>query len=251
MGRARAERDLFLAAAGFLTRLPLAEPPGWQPDRLARASRYFPAVGALVGLAGGLVWWLAGLALPPAAAAGLALAAMLWLTGALHEDGLADAADGLIGGQDREARLAIMRDSRLGTFGVLALVLSVALRAAALAAIGDTVFAALALVAAHAASRAALPTAMRILVPARADGLGAGAGKPSLAAAVFAAAIGVAVALSALGPARGLVAVALAAAAVAATGMLAQRRIGGYTGDVLGALQQIGEIVMLLAAAAR
>ena len=144
-----------------------------------------------------------------------------------------------------------MRDSRHGTFGVLAIVLSVLLRAAALAGIGEAIHAGLALIAAHAASRAALPIAMRALAPARADGLGAAAGTPRAALAVAAFAIGALISLAALGPARGAIALGLAGAAVFAAGVLAHRRIGGYTGDVLGAFQQIGEIVVLLTAAAR
>jgi adenosylcobinamide-GDP ribazoletransferase len=184
-------------------------------------------------------------------AAVLAVLAGIVLTGALHEDGLADTADGLIGGHDRDQRLAIMRDSRHGTFGVVAIVLSVLLRAAALSGIGDPIYAGLALVAAHAASRAALPLAMRALAPARSDGLGAAAGRPSMVLAIAALAVGLLVTLAALGPARGFVAIGLAGAAMFAAGVLAHRRIGGYTGDVLGAFQQIGEIVMLLAAAAK
>lgn len=239
------------AAAAFLTRVPFAAPAegDWQ---LARSAWAFPLVGAGVGAVAALVFLAAQLiGLGDWAAALLAVAAGLALTGALHEDGLADTADGLLGGRDPEHRLAIMRDSRHGTFGVLALVLSVALRAAALAQIGEAVYAGLALVAAHAASRALLPAALWALAPARADGLGAAAGRPGAAPAVAAAAIGAAIALAGLGPLRGVAALVLAGAAVLAAAASARRRIGGYTGDVLGAFEQIGEIVILLAAAAR
>jgi adenosylcobinamide-GDP ribazoletransferase len=147
--------------------------------------------------------------------------------------------------------LAILRDSRHGTFGVVAIVVSVLLRAAALAEIGEPIYAGLALIAAHAASRAALPCSMLMLAPARAEGLGAAAGRPSTPLVIAALAIGLLVSLAALGPLRGLVAIGLAGAAMFALGVLAYRRIGGYTGDVLGAFQQVGEIVMLLAAAAK
>ena len=173
------------------------------------------------------------------------------LTGALHEDGLADTADGFFGGRDREEKLAIMRDSRQGTYGVLAIVFSVLLRTAALAGIGDVIHAGLALIAAHAASRAALPAAMWGLAPARPDGLGATAGRPRAGGAIAAALIGTAIILAALGPVRGAIALCLACAIVFALIELARRQIGGYTGDVLGAFQQIGEIVILLAASAR
>jgi adenosylcobinamide-GDP ribazoletransferase len=169
----------------------------------------------------------------------------------LHEDGLADTADGFCGGRDREEKLAILRDSRQGTYGVLAIVLSVLLRTAALAAIGDVIHAGLALIAAHAASRAALPAAMIGLTPARHDGLGAMAGTPRAGGAIAAALIGAATALAALGPVRGAIALCLAGVMVFATVELARRQIGGHTGDVLGAFQQVGEIVILLAASTR
>jgi adenosylcobinamide-GDP ribazoletransferase len=241
----------FAIAATFLTRVPLASADtAGRP--VAMGAWAFPLVGAGVGGVAALTFlaaWLPGLGDGPAAL--IAVLASAALTGALHEDGLADAADGLFGGPDRERRLAIMRDSRHGTFGVLALVVGVLLRAAALARLGDPLHAGLALVAAHALSRALLPVTMRALKPARADGLGAGAGTPSRAQAAVAAALGGGIALTALGPLRGLLAVIAAGAAVAAAARLAQSRIGGYTGDVLGAFQQIGEIVILLGAAAR
>jgi adenosylcobinamide-GDP ribazoletransferase len=241
----------FAVATAFFTRIAVA-PPACRAEPLADAAWAFPLVGAGIGCVAafafllvqllGLGDWLAGV---------LAVLAGVVLTGALHEDGFGDAADGLIGGHDRDQRLAIMRDSRHGTFGVLAIVLSVLLRAAALARIGEAVHAGLALIAAHAASRSLLPLAMRALVPARADGLGATVGRPRTLPATAALVIGLLVTLAALGPARGAIAFGLAGASISTLGMLAHRRIGGYTGDVLGAFQQIGEIVMLLTAAGR
>jgi adenosylcobinamide-GDP ribazoletransferase len=134
---------------------------------------------------------------------------------------------------------------------MLALIFSVGLRAGALVAIGSPIEAGLALIAAHAASRGALPVIMCWLMPARDDGLAAAAGTPSPAAMLVALAIGIFVAIGMLGPIRGAVALLLMGIAVAASAELARRQIGGYTGDTLGAFQQIGEIVMLLAAAAR
>jgi len=241
----------FLAATAFFTRLPV-DPRAAGAWRLADSAWAFPLVGAGIGgvaaLALGLTQ-LIGLANWPAAL--LSVLAGLVLTGALHEDGLADTADGFFGGRDREEKLAILRDSRHGTYGVLAIVLSVLLRVAALAGIGDVIHAGLALVAAHAASRAALPVAMRGLAPARPDGLGATAGTPRTLGAIAAALIGTAIALMALGPGRGAIALCLTGVIVFAMAELARRQIGGYTGDVLGAFQQIGEIVILLAASAR
>ncbi len=241
----------FAAAAAFFTRIP-APRPGGHARLLADAAWAFPLVGAGIGAVSALTFLLAQLLrLGDWPAALLAVLAGLALTGALHEDGLADTADGFIGGCDSEQRLAIMRDSRHGTFGVLAIVLSLLLRAAALAAIGEAIQAGLALVAAHAASRAALPLAMRILAPARAEGLGVTAGRPRLTPAIAALVIGIVITLAALGPGRGALAIGLTGSALFGLGVTAQRRIGGYTGDVLGALQQVGEIVMLLTAAAR
>jgi adenosylcobinamide-GDP ribazoletransferase len=117
--------------------------------------------------------------------------------------------------------------------------------------LGDPIHAGLALVAAHAASRSALPLMMRLLRPARADGLGASAGRPSRTIAAIAAAIGTLLALACLGPGAGGIAVSVMALLLAFAAMLARRQIGGYTGDVLGFFQQIGEVAMLLVAAAR
>lgn len=250
MDARRGPLDDFIAATALLTRLPVgvairANGPtavgGWP----------FPLVGAGIGAVAAVAFFIAEaaglLGLP---AAFLALVAAIGLTGALHEDGLADTVDGFGGGAGRDEKLAIMRDSRHGTFGVLAIVLSVGLRAAALAAIGDPIHVALALIAAHAASRGGLPAIMQVLPTARPDGLAAAVGKPGRPASVVAAAIAVALGLATLGPLTGAVAVVLTAGAVALAAMLARRQIGGYTGDVLGFCQQIGEIVMLLVAAA-
>jgi adenosylcobinamide-GDP ribazoletransferase len=245
----------FLTATTVLTRLPVAsrEPEDAPQEGAVAASAWaFPAVGAGVGFIAAAVMMLATLfGLHNAAAALLGLVAAGLVTGAMHEDGLADTADGFGGGRDREEKLAIMRDSRQGSYGIIALIVTIGLRAVALTAIGDPIGGALALIAAHAASRAALPPALYLMHPAREDGLGATAGRPTLAATLVAVAIGAVIALGVLGPARGVIALAVMAAAVTGAAVLAQRQIGGYTGDVLGAFQQVGEIVMLLVAAAR
>jgi adenosylcobinamide-GDP ribazoletransferase len=244
----RGTGSAFAAATGFLTRIPVAGAP--EGGRLADAAWAFPLVGAGIGAIAAVVLLIAqllGLGDWPRAL--LAVLTSLVLTGALHEDGLADTVDGLAGGGDRAAKLVIMRDSRLGTFGGLALVMSVGLRAAALAQLGQAFYAGLALIAAHALSRALLPPAMRLLPPARADGLAAAAGRPSAAAALIAPLIGAAITLAALGPGRGALACVAAAAAVTAAAVLVRRQIGGSTGDALGAFQQVGEIAILLVAA--
>jgi adenosylcobinamide-GDP ribazoletransferase len=240
----------FLAATAFFTRLPVDPRAG--EGRLADSAWAFPLVGAGIGGAAALAFLLAELiGLASWAGALLAVLAGVAMTGALHEDGLADTADGFFGGRDRKEKLAILRDSRQGTYGVLAIAFSVLLRAAALAGIGDVIHAGLALIAAHAASRAALPAVMIGLTPARADGLGAMAGTPRAGGAIAAALIGAAIALAALGPGRGTITLCLTGVTVFAVAELARRQIGGYTGDVLGAFQQVGEIVILLAASAR
>jgi adenosylcobinamide-GDP ribazoletransferase len=244
MNRVRDELVLFLSAAGFLTRLPMPGWVGWADDRMIRASRYFAAVGALVGLAGGLVWWLAGQVAPGAVAAGLALAAMIWLTGALHEDGLADCADGLGGGKSGPQALEIMRDSRVGSYGALALVFSVGLRWAALAALAPG-WGMLALVLAGGIGRAAMVPATALASYARREGLGGslagGAGVIEVAAA-----LGTALVLGIIGGWPGLLALVLALAATGGFLLYMVRRVGGYTGDGLGAIAQLGEIAVLV-----
>jgi adenosylcobinamide-GDP ribazoletransferase len=251
MDARRGPFDEFAIAASVLTRFPVAAEAA-EPGAIAAAGWAFPLVGGGIGALCAAAFFAAGLlGLPVGPAVLLAVAAGVAATGALHEDGLADTADGFGGGGTRDRKLAIMRDSAHGTYGVVALVLSVGLRAAAIATIRDPVFVGLALIAAHAASRAALPPAMLLLSPARVDGLGAAAGRPSRMTAIAAALIGVAIALATLGPLTGALALFLAGGAVTLAGMLARRQIGGYTGDVLGFFQQIGEIVILLVAAAR
>jgi len=236
-------------AVGFFTRIALHPDAELGPAGLARAAWAFPLVGVIVGVAGGIAFSVGDrLGLPIMAMALLAVLATVLLTGALHEDGLADTVDGLGGGRSREDALAIMRDSRIGAFGVLALLFSVGLRVSCLAAMPDARTAVNALVAAHALSRGLLPMAMLWLEPARSDGLGAEAGRPTPPTTTAALIIAIAAAMLALGSSRGLAAFAIAGVAMGAVAILARRRIGGYTGDTLGATQQIGEIMVLLVA---
>lgn len=239
--------DLRLALA-FLTRLPVRG--SIAPRPLAVAVRCFPLVGLIVGLGGGLVYAL-GLKLGlPALGAGLfAIVATGVMTGALHEDGLADSADGLAGGEDRERRLAIMSDSRIGSYGVLALIVSVMARASLLAALpGDQAIAAL--IGAHALARAAMALVMARSLPAKSSGLGAGAGKPAEGATLVALAIAAVVAWIALGPVAAAIALVATIALAWMTARLGKHLIGGYTGDLLGAVEQMSEIAVLAVAAA-
>ena len=244
MNRVRDELGLFLTAAGFLTRLPVPGWVGWAEDRMLRASRYFATVGALVGLGGGLVWWLAGQIAPASVAAGLALAAMVLLTGALHEDGLADCADGLGGGKTGAQALEIMRDSRVGSYGALALVFSVGLRWAALASLAPG-WGVLALVLAGGIGRAVMVPATALASYARREGLGASvAGGAS--GVELAAALGTALVLGVVGGWPGLLALGLAMAVAGGFLLYMVRRVGGYTGDGLGAMAQLGEIAVMV-----
>ena len=241
--------DVLLVLA-FLTRLPVPVPATAAGRPLSAAAWAFPVAGLLVGGLAALVL-LSGhqLGLPPLISALLAVAASARVCGALHEDGLADVADGFGGGRAVEDKLRIMRDSRIGSYGVLALVFSVSLRAAALAALASPVMAVLALLAAAAISRGVVVAVMNRLDQARTDGLAAGAGRPSGEQAMVALAIAAATGFVLLG-AGGWLALGVALAAAAVLSALANRQVGGQTGDVLGAVQQVSEIAVLLSVAA-
>lgn len=233
--------DLRLAF-GFLTRWPM-KLPGLLPEgAMARAMWAFPLVGAFIGSVSGAVFLLARRALPDWPSALLAIAAAIVLTGALHEDGLADCADGFGGGRDKDGKLAIMRDSRIGTYGALALILSVSLRLSAIAACRHLPAA---LFIAHCLGRTALPVMMRLLPPAGSSGIAAGIGRPGWPSVTIALAIGVGLTIwfYQLNAFRPLLAALVASACMA---LLARRQIGGFTGDVLGATEQAVEISVLL-----
>jgi adenosylcobinamide-GDP ribazoletransferase len=233
-------------ALAFLTRLPLPLRREAAAQPLGAAVRAFPLVGLLVGAAGALVYAVADLlGLSSSIAALLAIGAMVILTGGLHEDGLADSADGL-GATTRESALAIMRDSHIGTFGVMALLFILSLRVVAVSYAGSAVEAACLLIAGAAGSRAVVPALMYWLPPARRDGLGWSAGHPDRRRVVDAGALGAVIVVAVLWPMWGLLAIVAAAAAGTLVGWLAQRRLGGQTGDVLGAAQQVSETAILL-----
>ncbi|MEM7641825.1 MAG: adenosylcobinamide-GDP ribazoletransferase, partial [Pseudomonadota bacterium] len=180
----------------------------------------------------------------------LALATSIAVTGALHEDGLADLADGFWGGFDKDRRLAIMRDSRIGTYGVIALALSLLVRWALIGAALEAGHLIWVMVATGAVSRAPMAVLMRWLPPARPDGLSKGAGTPPPATAWAGLAIA-ALTLLPHGPGPAILAGGLVAAAALGLGCLARAKIGGQTGDVLGACQQVAEIAALAALTAR
>ena len=225
-----------LLALVFLTRVPLAHLLPARRLRLSGSAWAFPIVGAAVGGLAALPLLWSG---PPLLMAVLSVALSIWLTGALHEDALADLADAA-GGRDAETRLAIMRDSRIGSFGTMTLLLVTAARIASLSALGPWH-----LIAASAGGRAGIVLAMARLAPARRDGLGRDAGRPG-ARSVAAAGL---IALLLLFPAGPAAWAALAAGLSASLLVMRRARIwlGGQTGDVLGATSVLTETAMLVA----
>jgi adenosylcobinamide-GDP ribazoletransferase len=242
-------REDVLVAVTTLTQIPVKLSFEITDAHRARALRAHPLVGLGIGAAGAVAYAIAkAFGLPPLPAGLLAIGAIVLLTGAVHENGLAHATDGFGGGDGVERKLEIMRDPRAGTLGVIALVLSVGLRAGAIAALADPGLVALALLAAGAVSRGFVPAVLRVLEP-----VGSEAGRmrtPTAETTVIAAAIGAAAALICLGLAPGGAAFVAAAGAVLVMAAIAFRQIGGYTDDVIGACQQVGEVVLLLGAAA-
>ena len=230
-------RELQLALM-LLTRLPagrLADPA----PSFAEAAWAFPIVGAIIGLiSGGISIAALALGFPPIIIALLAVASAAILTGAMHEDGLADLADGFGGGATREDKLRIMRDSQIGSYGVVALVLMVGLKVSAIAEVSVGMLLC-SFVVISAASRAAMLVPMALLPAARDDGLGQ---KASLTlGGRFCVGIGFsALALAFWGTVGFWVALAMLASALIVT-LLAKRQIGGQTGDVLGATQAVSE----------
>jgi adenosylcobinamide-GDP ribazoletransferase len=242
---------LLVCATQFLTRVPTPALRGFTPDWIARAARYFPLVGQGVGLACAFVWLAAGRLWPGLPAAALAVAAGVMITGAFHEDGLADTADGLGGGQTAERRLAIMKDSRIGAFGALALILVVGLRIVLVASLAPAA-GAWALVLSHGGGRAAAVMVMAAL-PYAGDPGAAKIAPPQSPVRRREAALALVLGawpLLSLTPARAIVALALAAAGAVALALAARRLIGGQTGDVLGAVEQLAELGLLMGAAA-
>jgi adenosylcobinamide-GDP ribazoletransferase len=235
----------------FSTRIPLPHAAPVGGADVAAAGWTLPVIGALIGLLAASAYRLAcACDLPPLIGAALAVTTSLLITGGLHEDGLADTLDGFGGGGDRERKLEIMRDSRIGTYGACGLVLSLLLRVGALASLAGPAPVALALIAAHAGGRAMMPLFLTLVPPARPDGLSAGAGRPTPTNATAAVLLGLVFLLACFGTARSVVALLLLLAGLAVMRRLCLRQIGGQTGDVAGALEQVGEIVILLTAVA-
>lgn len=245
-------------AIGFLSRIPLPQRFFENDDgSLSRVVRAFPLAGVIIMLPSALLLAvLLKVGTAPELASLIALTVQIILTGALHEDGFADCADGFWGGRDRNRRLEIMKDSRMGAYGGLALILSVALRAAAIAAIGRSsgfASASMALLAVAALSRTVLVWHWSSLPPAKPDGVAAAVGMPKRGARNLALVTGIGLyallALFALGAAAMLAGLFFAGLVTAIFLRLTRGKIGGHTGDTLGASQQTAEIAALIALA--
>jgi adenosylcobinamide-GDP ribazoletransferase len=232
------------AAFSLLTRLPVKMDT--TPD-LARAVWAFPLVGLIVNGIGALVYWAAHRAgMPPLLAAAWTLAATILLTGALHEDGLSDTADGFGGGTTKSRKLEIMRDSRIGTYGALALLITTLTRTTAIAALPHP----LALITAGLLGRAAMIVPLLRLSSAREDGMGAAVRRPPTPAAAAGLILAATATLLLIHPRSALVAILAATATALLLTVLARSQIGGHTGDVLGATEIITECVVLTVIAA-
>jgi adenosylcobinamide-GDP ribazoletransferase len=228
-------------ALGFLSRLPVSAAGA----RGAAATWAFPLIGLILGaVVAALAWLLTSFGLSAGLIAGLVLFASIMISGAMHEDGLADSADGLWGGWDKARRLEIMKDSQIGTYGVVALILSLLLRWSAISALVYTDHFYLSLILAAALSRLPMVGMMSAMGNARGDGLSAGFGR------VGKDTVGVAFAICLVASIfmglAGIVALLGVALSGVIVGMIAHRKIGGQTGDILGASQQVAEITALV-----
>ena len=237
------------AALMLFTRLPVRAAHEAAPD-LSRSVWAYPVVGAVVGLIGAALFGLAMFfGLPAAIAAVLAIAAMVLATGAFHEDGLADTADGFGGGATAERKLAIMRDSRIGTYGAIAIAISLLIRITALASLPSALTAATALVTLGALSRGAIVVLLATLPPARPDGMGAVAARPERPVVLAGSLLALLPLVFWPLPEAGFILIA-AAVATAIVWWLSRKQVGGYTGDVLGAGQQVSECACWIVVAA-
>jgi len=241
----RNELEYFFGALRFFTRLPVPAWVGHSSEALDRAARYFPAVGLLVGAIAALVFMFCAQFWPASLAVLAAMASSIYLTGAFHEDGWSDMVDGFGGGWEKAQILTIMKDSRIGSFGAVALVMLLLTRFSALIALPPPLIP-VALVAGHTLSRFASTTLLRSLDYVRDDGKA----KP-LATRISWDELGFAAStallpLLFLPPAQAALGVLLAALSTFWLARLFRRQIGGYTGDCLGAVQQLSEVAFYL-----
>ena len=245
MNPLRRELEYFFGALRFFTRLPV---PGWvghSADALNHSARYFPLVGLIVGLIGALVFALTSFFWPKTLAVLLSMATTIWVTGAFHEDGWADTVDGLGGGWERERILAIMKDSRLGSYGAIALIVLLLGKFMALVEL-DTGLIVPALLAGHALSRLCATVVMRVLDYAREEGKAKPLATRISAGEMAVAAVFGLIGLALLPPLNALIGLVFAAAATAWLTTKFRKWLGGYTGDCLGATQQLAEVAFYL-----
>lgn len=240
------------AAFMLLTRIPMGRlraSPETTPD-LNRCLWAYPLVGMVVSLIGAFIYWGATeLSIPQTPAIILSLAAIIFTTGAFHEDGLADVADGFGGGTTRENKLEIMRDSRIGTYGGLALIISIGLKITSLATLPAS-YLMIALIIGAMISRFMIIVALLLLSPARKESLSVEAGKPSVHSLLVAAIMSTTPAIMFVGLRTTFIAFAVAAIATAILCRIAYKQVGGFSGDILGAVQQLSEISIFIALAA-
>lgn len=237
----------FALTLAFFSRIALPESLGNKIDpdaKLGEAAALFPVTGLIIAIPPAVVWFIASLYLPATIAAGLAIGCGLLITGGLHEDGLADCADGLGATPVRERALEIMRDSQIGTYGSLALILSIGLRWAALASLGPMT-GVLALLICNSGARSMMTIAMQLSNYARPEGLGKQANDMPQSSFIIAMAIAFGIA-ALLGWHWGIIALALACVTAWLFLKRLEHRLGGYTGDGLGAMEQIAEITILI-----
>jgi len=237
-------KDIYTSVV-FLTRLPAPDWPAAADRKLAECMWSFPIIGVLIGTLGGITY--AGcdyLGLPVYVGGIFTVTAIILMTGGLHEDGLADFADGVWGGIDKDQRLTIMSDSRIGTYGAIILIISICGRAFSIGTILEPLLVLGALVTASALSRSVIPVIMAFDSPAKKTGLAFDAGKPDRIIWFTAIIIGVLIHLIAA-PGGWFVSLVAAVLGAAIGSWYINRRVGGYTGDTLGAVQQVIELLVL------
>ncbi len=238
----------FVSGVRLLTIIPAGRTNA-VPVCLTGTTWSYPVIGAIIGLIGGMVFAISVVTgLPTFLAAVISLVSTIFLTGALHEDGLADTADSIGSGLTHSARLKIMHDSRTGAYGALALIISLSLRAGALAALTDSWLVSMALISAGGLSRGILPLVMSRVPLASNTGMAAVVGTPSISMAITAFITSCVLTTICLGISTGLLVTALSLLVAWVSSYLARRYWGGYNGDLLGAAQQTTEITVLLGA---
>jgi len=244
------EAAIFAFAVQFLTRLPIPQSVTFTPERFSASVRYYPLVGAIIGAFAGGFYLAASSVFPAFVAIILSTGGTLLLTGAFHEDGLADTFDGIGGGTDREKTLHIMKDSRIGTYGACALFTVLITKVAALTTLGISAVTPMALIAGHSLSRASSVVVIATSRYVRDHGTGKpvseGLGGVNLAVALITALAAYVFFSNMVGSEAALCAVFAMALGHVLIRALFERKLGGYTGDTLGAVQQVSEVAFYL-----